>query len=99
MVGGMDRQLSRRGGEDQPAVACVHGGKFEDITEKGPDFVGVFRVNERMDSVDHAENLPLIHTDAVGFDTFCPLIFFRFALTCAGLEEAGSSQQSAVSPR
>ena len=50
----VDSQLGGRQGEDQPAVAGVDGGKFEDIAEKCADFFGVVGVENRVSTGDHA---------------------------------------------
>ena len=50
----VDSQFGGRQGEDQPAVAGVDGGKFEDVAEKCADFFGVVGVENRVSTGDHS---------------------------------------------
>lgn len=53
LFGWMDAQLGGREGEDEPAVAGVNGGKFEDVAKEGADFFGVVGVEEGVRAGDH----------------------------------------------
>jgi hypothetical protein len=63
--GGMECGFTWRQGEDQPPVACVYGGKAEDIPEKGAISLGVIAVYDEMCAKDH-ELLPDVPVTIVG---------------------------------
>jgi hypothetical protein len=53
----MDAELGRREGEDEPPLPRVDRAEAEDVLEEGADLVRVLRVDECVDSVDHAAML------------------------------------------
>jgi hypothetical protein len=52
--GGVKCGLARRKREDQPTVSSVDGRETENVAEKGPVRVGVFRVYDRVSTRNHA---------------------------------------------
>jgi hypothetical protein len=50
----MKRGFGGRQGEDQPAVAGVHGGELERVAEEGSVAFGIGGVEDDVDAVDHA---------------------------------------------
>src|SRR5712691_9873794 len=53
-VGGMNRQLSGRQGEDEPAAAGVYRGQSEHVREEVAHLLGFGREHDGMHPVDHA---------------------------------------------
>jgi hypothetical protein len=51
--GGMYAQFSGRQGKNQPAMPGIDIREFEGIAEECPETVRIFRINERVDSIDH----------------------------------------------
>src|SRR5580704_17873077 len=49
----MNCGFCRRQGEDQPAMACIHGFEPEDVAEECAVCVGVFAVEDYMSARDH----------------------------------------------
>jgi hypothetical protein len=56
-VGGMNRQLGGRQGEDEPASARVDRRKSEHVREEVAHLLGFGREHDRMHPVDHASIL------------------------------------------
>src|SRR5258707_154517 len=63
LINWMDRHLGTWRRQDQPALSCVYQRKVQNVSKKGADFLRVPGIDERVEAVDHGENLPLIHTD------------------------------------
>ncbi len=50
---GMERELCRRQGEDQPSVACIDGTQAQHVPEERPCRLRVLRENDRVRAGDH----------------------------------------------
>src|SRR5216683_2439845 len=55
-VGGVKCGFCRRQGEDQPAVACIHGFKPEYVAEECAVRFGVFAVDDYVSARDHFDS-------------------------------------------
>src|SRR5262245_9312883 len=52
-IGRMERGLSRRHREDQPAVAGVHGRESKDVPKKGAVSGSILAINDHVSARDH----------------------------------------------
>ena len=52
LFGGVHADFGGRKRENEPAVACVDGGKFEGVAKEGADFVSVVAVNQSVGAGD-----------------------------------------------
>ena len=50
-------QLRRGQRKYEPTVSRVNRFKTEDVAQESADFVGIFGVNERVNSIDHSQTI------------------------------------------
>src|ERR1700730_12094654 len=53
LIGRVDCGFSRRQGEKQPAMTCIHGFETEDIAEEGAVGLGILTVDNYVSARDH----------------------------------------------
>src|SRR6202030_917370 len=53
LIGRVDCGFSRRQGENQPAMTCIHGFETEDIAEEGAVGLGILTVDNYVSAGDH----------------------------------------------